>query len=256
MNRAAACVCAALALASAPPARGQGPASAQPRDGRELIRAMHDRYPTWYRTLSFTQHNTATDSAGRETRSTWREYASFPGNLRIDFLPADSGAGLLFRNDSEYVFRGDTLFRGVAFVHPLMVLGFDVYFDEVEKTLSKLEGLGVDLSELHEDSWQGRPVYVVGAPRGDSSRIQFWVDRERLVFVRMLEPGRGAVKRLADTRFEDYRPVAGAWLSARVLFLLHGKPVWKEEYVDIRTGAPLDASLFDPRQFASARPRG
>lgn len=227
-----------------------------PRDGRELIRAMHDRYAgTWYRTLSFTQHNTATDSLGRETHSTWREYAALPGNLRIDFLPADSGGGILFRHDSEYVFAHDSLARSLPLVHPLLVLGFDVYAQPVDTTLAKLARLGIDLSVMHEDSWQGRPVYVVGAAAGDTQRVQFWVDRERLVFVRMLQPGRRDPARGADTRFEDYRPVGRAWLSARVEFLLGGRPFWREEYVDIRTGEPLDTALFDPRRFGSARPR-
>ena len=34
-----------------------------------------------------------------------------------------------------------------------------------------------------------------------------------------------------------------------------GRPVWKEEYVDIRTDPPLDLQMFDPGRFASARPR-
>ena len=231
-----------------------GPA---PKDGRELIRAMHDRYAgTWYRTLTFTQHNTATDSLGRETHSTWREYASLPGSLRIDFLPADSGGGVVFRNDSEYVFARDTLARAIPFVHPLMVLGFDVYLQPVDSTLAKLDRLGVDLSLLREDTWDGRPVYVVGAAAGDTRRTQFWVDEERLVFVRLLQPGRRDSSQVADTRFEDYRAVGEAWLSARVAFLYNGRRVWLEEYVDIRTGVPLDAGLFDPRQFGTARPRG
>lgn len=78
-----------------------------PKDGRDLIRAMHDRYAAWYHTIAFTQHNTATDSLGRETHSIWQEYAALPGRLRIDFLPADSGKGILFRSDTEYVFARD-----------------------------------------------------------------------------------------------------------------------------------------------------
>jgi hypothetical protein len=218
---------------------------------------MHDRYAgAWYHTLAFTQHNTATDTAGKESYSTWREYATFPGDLRIDFLPSDSGGGVVFRSDTEYVFAHDTLARAIPLIHSLLVLGFDVYVQPVDTTLAKLTRLGIDLSTMHEDTWAGRPVYVVGAAAGDSQRVQFWVDRERLVFVRMLQPaGRPGPARMADSRFEDYRPVGGAWLSARVVFLVNGRPVWKEEYVDIRTDQPLGADLFDPRRFASARPK-
>jgi hypothetical protein len=237
----------ALSLAQAGPA---------PRDGRDLIRAMHDRYSgAWYRTLAFTQHNTATDSLGRQEHSTWREYASLPGNLRIDFLGADSGGGVVFRTDSEYVFAHDSLVRAIPFVHPLLVLGFDVYLQPADSTLAKLERLGVDLSQLREDTLEGRPVYVVGAPAGDRRHLQFWVDKERLVFLGMRQPGRRDSTLVAETRFEDYRQVGRAWLSARVAFLVGGKRVWLEEYVDIRTDLPLAPDLFDPSRFASARPR-
>ncbi len=231
-----------------------GLAGPGPRDGREVIRAMHDRYAAWYHAIAFTQHNTATDSLGRETHSTWREYAALPGRLRIDFLPADSGKGILFRSDTEYVYARDSLVRAVPLVHPLLLLGFDVYLQPAETTLAKLERLGFDLSIVHEETWQGRSVYVVGAAPGDRRRLQFWVDRERLVFVRLLQPGRPDSTRTAETRFEDYRVAGPGWLSARVVFLRDGKPVWLEEYVDIRTDLPLDPGLFDPLRFGAARP--
>jgi hypothetical protein len=215
---------------------------------------MHDRYTAWYHTIAFTQHNTATDSAGNETRSTWREYAALPGNLRIDFLPTDSGQGILFRGDTEYVFAHDSLVRAVSLVHPLLVLGFDVYLQPAESTLAKLGRLGFDLTILHEDTWQGRPAYVVGALAGDRRHLQFWVDKERLVFVRMLQPLRRDTTRVAETRFEDYRAEGPAWLSARVAFFTDGRLVWLEEYVDIRTDVPLDPALFDPRRFGASRP--
>jgi hypothetical protein len=225
-----------------------------PKDGRDLIRAMHDRYAgMWYHTLAFTQRNTATDSLGRETHSTWLEYATFPGNLRIDFQPADSGGGIIFRNDTEYVFAHDTLARSIPLVHSLLVLGFDVYVESVDTTLAKLAQLGVDLSKLREDTWHGQPVYVVGAAAGDRRHVQFWVDRERLLFLRLLQPNPRDSSRIADTRFEDYRQVGRAWLSARVVFLRDNKPVWLEEYEDIHTDQPLDVAIFDPHRFATGR---
>ncbi|MGA2383998.1 MAG: hypothetical protein ABSG61_11265 [Gemmatimonadales bacterium] len=225
-----------------------------PRDGREVIRAMHDRYRAWYHTIAFTQHNTATDSLGRETHSVWREHAALPGRLRIDFLPADSGKGILFRSDTEYVFAHDSLLRAVPLVHPLLLLGFDVYLQPPETTLAKLERLGFDLSIVHEETWQGRPAYVVGAAAGDRQRLQFWVDRERLVFVRLLQPGRLDPTRTAETRFEDYREAGPGWLSARVVFLQDERPVWLEEYVDVTTDLSLEPGLFDPARFGAARP--
>jgi hypothetical protein len=234
-----------------------GPRPPSALTGRDVLRAMRDRYAaTWYHTLTFTQRNTATHPDGSEEHSTWLEYAGLPGRLRIEFLPADSGQGLLFVNDSQYVFRGDTLVNATAFVHPLMVLGFDVYFDPVERTAGRLEGLKFDLAgPVREDSWDGRPVYVVGARAGDLRTRQFWVDKERLVFVRLLEPGRRDPTRINDIRFNKYEPAGRAWVSAEVAFLENGRRVWLEEYTEIKTDVPLAPTLFDARRWKQTRAR-
>ncbi len=227
---------------------------ATPPSGREIVRAMHDRYAgKWYRTLSFVQKNTATRPDGSQEHSVWHEYAALPGKLRIEFVPADSGNGVLFVNDSQFVFKADTLGNASAFIHPLMVLGFDVYFDPADRTVARLERLKFDLATVHEDTWGGRPVYVVGAKAGDLRARQFWVDRERLVFVRLLEPGQRDTSRISDIRFNKYQPAGDAWLSAEVAFLVDGQQRWREEYTEIKTDAPLADALFDPRQWKKAR---
>ncbi len=227
---------------------------ASPPNGRQIVQAMHDRYAgKWYRTLTFVQKNTATRPDGSQEHSIWHEYAALPGKLRIEFAPADSGNGLLFVSDSQFVFHADTLGNASAFIHPLMVLGFDVYFEPAERTAARLERLKFDLATVHEDTWQGRPVYVVGAKPGDLRARQFWVDRERLVFVRLLEPGQRDTSRISDIRFNKYQPAGDAWLSAEVAFLVDGQERWLEEYTEIKTDAPLADALFDPRQWKKAR---
>lgn len=227
---------------------------ASPPDGRQIIKAMHDRYAgKWYRTLAFVQRNTATGPDGAKQHSVWREYASMPGKLRIEFEPADSGNGALFVNDSQFVFNADTLVSASPYIHPLMVLGFDIYFDPVDRTAARLAQLKFDLGTVHEDTWEGRPVWVVGAKAGDLRSRQFWIDRERLVFVRLLEPGQRDTTRISDIRFNKYHPVGGAWLSPEVAFLVDGRERWFEEYTEIRTDVQLAETLFDPRQWKKAR---
>ena len=157
---------------------------------------------------------------------------------------------MLFVRDSQFVFKAGRLASATAFVHPLMVLGFDVYFDPAERSGARLEQLGFDLATVHEDTWEGRPVYIVGAASGDRHGRQFWVDKERLVFVRLLEPAQRDTTRTSDIRFNDYRPAGDAWLSAEVAFLVDGKQRWLEQYTEIQTGTALPDSLFDPRRWA------
>ena len=220
-----------------------------PKNGEELISLMRDRYAgKWYKTLTFVQKTTFPD--GRV--ETWYEALELPGKLRIDVAPLDSGKTLLFRNDSLYVFEQKTLKASQPFVHPLMVLGFDVYAAPVKETVRKLQGLKFDLSKLYETTWQGRPTYVVGAEAGDTTSPQFWIDAERLYFVRSLEPSKKDPSVINETRFDKYIPLAGGWLEMEVLFLANGKPHVKEEYNDPKANPKLDRWLFDPGSWKPA----
>jgi hypothetical protein len=215
-----------------------------PANGRELIKAMHDKYPAWYATLTFVQKTT---DLRKNTVETWYEAARIPGMLRIDVAPIDSGKMILFRNDSIYQFGGGVLKASQPFVHPLMVLGFDVYRDPVERTIRRLEGLGFDLSKLREDSWQGRPVYVGGAAAGDTASRQFWIDKERLVFVRSLGTARSGA--LSETQFNKYEPLGEGWIAPEVVFKANGKTVITEEYSEMQADMKLPEALFDGSRY-------
>jgi hypothetical protein len=214
-----------------------------PENGEELIKQMRDRYAgKWYRTLTFVQRTSFAD--GRV--ETWYEALELPGKLRIDVAPLDSGKTLLFRNDSLYVFEQKQLKSSQHFIHPLMVLGFDVYQAPVAQTAQKLRDLGFDLTKLHQTTWQGRPTYVVGAERGDTTKPQFWIDAERLYFVRSFEPSKKDPSVINETQFNKYIRLAGGWLEMEVLFLANGKLQIKEEYSAPKANVKLDTKLFEP----------
>ena len=217
--------------------------------GADLVRQMHARYEgQWYRTLTFVQTTHLYGPAPRT--ETWYEAARIPGMLRIDIAPVDSGKTIFFRNDSIYQTKGGAVAARSAFVHPLMVLGFDVYLDPVEKTLGRLEGLGFDLTKVHETTWQGAPVYVVGALAGDTTSKQFWVEKDRLLFVRMLEPVPGGSGRVSETQFNRYQPLGKGWIAVEVVFRVGDQVRMKEEYADVRGDVTLPESLWDPARYA------
>jgi hypothetical protein len=215
----------------------------KPKNGDELIAQMRDRYAgKWYRTLTFTQKTTLPDGKVE----TWYEALELPGKLRIDIAPLDSMNTILFRNDSVYQFERGKLKDSKPFVHPLMVLGFDVYGSPVAETIQKLRDLKYDLSKLHQTTWKGRPTYVVGATPGDTLSPQFWIDAERLYFVRSLEPSKKNPAVINDTRFDKYVPLAGGWLEMEVVFLANGEQKVKEEYSNPQANVKLDPAIFDP----------
>ena len=223
-------------------------ATPPPKNGEELVTRMRERYVgTWYRTLTFTQKTTLPDGKVE----IWYEALQLPGKLRIDVAPLDSGKTLLFRNDSLYVFEQKKLKASQPLVHPLMVLGFDVYHAPVAETVRKLKGLKFDLSKVHETTWKGRSTYVVGAAAGDTTSPQFWIDVERLYFVRSLEPSKKDPSIINETIFDKYIPLDGGWVELEVLFLANGKQQVKEEYSDTKANVKLDPAIFDPRTWSA-----
>src|SRR5882724_1297118 len=117
------------------------------KSGDELIAAMNKRYEgKWYKTLTFKQITTIYKPDGTSDAATWYEALNAPGKLRIDFDPVEKGNGILFADGTLYSFRDGKLAGKRPFVHPLLVLGFDVYMQPIETTLSQLKGMNIDMS--------------------------------------------------------------------------------------------------------------
>lgn len=215
-------------------------------DGSALLRAMHDRYPRWYRTVTFVQKTTISRPSG-ELIQTWYEAGSLPGRLRIDTDIATK-SGTLFARDSIYTFASGKLVRADSGFNELLILGFDVYAQPPQRTEALLRQRGFDLSRIRETMWQGQPVYVVGAADGDTTTKQFWVSKRDLLFVRLLEKGaQGAV----DIRFDKYVRAGQGWIAELVTQLVNGKPRVIEEYSDVHVDVQLNESLFNPADWAT-----
>ena len=220
--------------------------------GDALLRAMHERYQSsWYHTLTFTQKSTTYKPDGTSTAETWYEAALLPGKLRIDIGPASDGKGYVLVDGTVTILKEDKVASTRPLINMLLVLGFDVYTQAPETTVKVVRGEGYDLSKVREDTWEGHTVYVVGADKGDLKSKQFWVTKDTLLFVREIEPARGDPGKLDDIRFTDYRPLAGAWVAARVEVYSDEKLVFSEDYTDIQANVKLDAGTFDPQQFST-----
>jgi outer membrane lipoprotein-sorting protein len=218
----------------------------------QLVAAMQKKYAkSWYKTATFVQKTTNIDKDGNKKVEMWYEAMSLPGSLRIDFTPTKDGNGILFTNGQIYSFKSGKVDNNRPFVHPLMVLGFDIYGLPQAEVIEKLKGLKFDLSIFREDNWQGRPVYVVGAQPGDLHSPQFWIDRKNLYFVRMIRPAGKDGAQTQETQFNKYVKLGGGWMSPEVIFMVDGKVVTTEEYSDLRANVALPEKLFDPNSFAT-----
>ena len=234
----------------APARRPAAPPRAGISSGASLIRAMHTRYADdWFHTVTFTQRTTVTLPSGTESVQTWYEAARPPGELRIDIGNPAQGNGILFARDSVFTFSNGKLVRADTGINEPLVLAFDAYDQSSAHTEAELRRLGFDLGRFHETTWEGRPVYVIGATAGDTTSKQFWVDRDRLMFVRLLEHTRQG---LSDTRFDRFVPAGGGWVAERVEQLVNGRRRVLEEYSNVRANVELSPTLFDPSHWAAA----
>jgi len=138
-------------------------------------------------------------------------------------------------------------------VNPVMLLGGDVYANPPAETLRELQTLGIDLTKFREADWEGRRAYVVGADAGDSTSSQFWVSADSLLVLRIVESQKAGARVVAtDYRFTKYADVGGFPVPMEILMLRDGRPVFKEEYADVRVNVDVPEVLFDPAQWAQA----
>ena len=223
---------------------------------QRLVEAMRDRYDgKWYNTLTFVQASTFYRQDGSVLRSeTWPESAMMPGRLRIDIGNPSIGNAVIYANDTVYQFQQRRLISRQPGNNPLQILGFDVYHLPPSRTLEILSSLGYDLSTMHRATHEGRDYYVVGARQGDLKRKQFWVDADRLLLWRVIEPWLATdTVNVREIRFQDYKEHGGGWVAEEVDFLRNGKRYFFEKYRDVRTDVEIDPALFDPRQFTTAK---
>ena len=241
---------------SAPAPAPATPARVSPRfaNGEDVVEAMRARYAgKWYRTLTFRQKTSRLLPNGSWKVETWYEAMRLPGRLRIDFEPVSAGNGVLYARDSQFVASNGKVIQSGPGINDLLLLGFDVYENSPARTAALLRRQGIDLNRVHESMFEGRPMVVVGALRGDVRRKQVWIDAERLYFARLVEPTRADSSILQDIRFVNYERRGSAWIAPRVEIYNDGKLVFYEDYSDIRTDVALDASIFDPTPWKNPK---
>lgn len=266
INRAALTALAFATVTAAGCSRGSGPSTSTPAparasrtasrfaDGGDVIEAMRARYAgKWYKTLTFRQQTSRLLPNDTWKVETWYEAMRLPGRLRIDFDPVAAGNGVLYARDSQFVASNGRVIQSGPGINDLLLLGFDVYENPVKRTEALVRRQGIDLNRVHEATFEGRPMVVVGALRGDLRRKQAWIDAERLYLVRLVEPTRGDSSKIQDIRFTRYERRGDAWLAPRVEIYNDGKLVFYEDYSDIRTNVALDESLFDPTPWRNVK---
>lgn len=224
-------------------------------DGRTVIRDMNARYiGKWYMTLTFRQNVTIIAQNRRETRQVWNQYLTLPGRQRIDYQPLSTRSGVLYTDGNLYAFTGGKLQNTQPGWHPLLVLTGDVYTQMPDTTIMQLDSLGFDLSIARKARWEGKEVWVVGAADGDSTSSQFWVDTDSLLVRRvMVRDTRSARPVTNETRYLNYRNVAGYPVAFSMRAYREGRLYFRGESANVKEGERLPVELFEPQNWATSQ---
>lgn len=236
--------------------------------GESVVKAMFDRYTNrWFNTLTYVQNNVAIDESGDSTRSVWlnairmQDRATDPlqprvplprYQHRIDFDPLELHEGTFFSRDTQYLVLRGVVTRVMPSVNPLFLLTHEVYSELPSLTMRRLRAAGINLDYIREDIWRDRPVWVVGTLSRNLDVPQFWVDREYLLLVRLIDRS-GPDGGLVETQLSRYERVGSSWIP-RVVEIRDGRRLLeRQEFHQITGDQPLDSLLFDPYRWTSGR---
>lgn len=217
--------------------------------GVEVLSKMYEEYKgKWYTNFTFIQETIFYGQNDEVVRTQmWYEAMSLPGKLAIKFDDKTSNNGILFNDGVQYGFVNGEKIQEFPRVHDLLVLGFDVYHQSVDSTANQLTRIGYDLEKTYMDEWQGRDVYVIGVDEADSTKPQFWIDAERLVFVRNITVGRANT--LQEVQFNKYKKLGGGWVAPEVIFKANGMLGLVEKYTEMEIPDSINSDIFDPEKF-------
>jgi hypothetical protein len=217
------------------------------RTGEDLVKKMYARYSgKWYHSLTFNQTTEFYKNDSLKGSQTWYEAIVFPDQFRIDFGSTDSGNAVIFKGDSSYSFKKGQLQGARVNDNDLIFLLGGLYFYPLEQTIQKFRAFGFNLDKIHQDTWKGKTVWVIGDTGTGKNANQLWLDEDNYFVVRMLEFTSG---RKEEGIFESHLSVGGGWTETKVNFFINDKLIQRELYHDCIANKPPDPRIFDPSKF-------
>ncbi len=213
----------------------------------ELLDSMITKYQgKWCKTFTYTQ-STYRPNDSLNKRMVWYEAIEYPDKFRIDFNSISKGNADVFRADSAFRFRNGILQDTRTDKNDLLLILGGIFFRTRTDVVKRLALLGYNQEHFSENTWRGRPVYVLGAEHGDTLNNQIWVDKEELRVIRTishLHPGE-----LLEMRVQQSIPCCSGFTPIKLSFYINGKLDQQQVYNDIQTNVTIDPAVFDPKQF-------
>ncbi|MFC1513737.1 hypothetical protein ACFL5P_01890 [candidate division KSB1 bacterium] len=212
-------------------------------NGFEVINAMYKKYEgKWYNKFVIEQQVIRYRGGEVISDEVVKEYLKLPGMVRSNMGDLSDGNCEIFLHDHYYTFEDGKITRDSDYIHNVLLLGFDVYLQDTEKTINLLKMGDFDLNKLYETNWQNRKVYVVGAENSIENSNQFWVDKEHLYFVRIKAQRPGYI---LDIECNQVKRVEGGWVATELVFKRDSEKIIYETYLDYYVPKSIDPNIFN-----------
>lgn len=219
---------------------------------RDIAEDISLRYNApWFHSVAFSQYAIRYVNKQPADTQIWHELYQYPGKLIIKFDSISSGSGLLFRNDSMYDIRHDTILSVQYMPHDLIVLTMDMYRMKSDDIVKRISALGYDTTAICRTVYKNKPVVIVGTTDStDRVTRQFWLDEEDLICYRVIIPRDYGTREIL---LNDILYKNGRWIEQEVIFKKNNETEMKEVYYDIVFNYPVDSLVFFPEKFSERK---
>lgn len=213
------------------------------KTGKDVIRFMHQKYKEApCKAYTFSQKNTHYRNDSIIGNSEWHEYIEFPDKFRIDFGEKTEGNFVVFKNDSSYRYKNNTLKKVNYNTNTLLLLLGGMYYRDLQDVITRLQNENYNTQLVSTQKWKKQQVYVVGAIKGDTTSNQIWISKKNWRIVRIIE--KMDAESYMDMTFDAYQKNCNGYVETKVTFKRNGKIEQMEEYYNIK---PID--IFAPEVF-------
>lgn len=198
------------------------------------------------KSLSFIQQTSFFRNDSLIRKATWFEVISYPDKLRIDINDPAKGNALYFVNDSLYNFQAGQLRSRTYQPHDLLFVLGGMYSFTLEDAMIRLQKIGYNINKSYETVFRGRPVIVLGTDKDEMESDQLWVDKERLVALRIIENKPGFK---SEYVCGDYIKLNNHWCETMVEIYVNGKLRQTEQYTQLNENININMDYFKPAEI-------
>lgn len=218
---------------------------------QDIVQQMYKTHAKDFRkSLSFVQQTEFYRNDSMVRKDIWYEVLVYPDKLRIDINDALSGNAIFYVNDSSYRFHNNVLKIKSYQPHDLLFVLGGMYSFNLDEVYKRLKKMGYNTDKYFETTWKGQKVIVVGTDKEETESNQFWVDKEKLVTVRILNNKDG---QKSEVLCEDYIKLGNNWCETKIEFFINGKLRQTEKYTEIKDNINVDMDYLNPYKLGQVK---